>query len=536
MTTSTDSSADTRFPAAIRALPTRTIALGTVGSLLILLSAFGAGGVLVRDPLLSRGPLSWVRYGHGLLLATGILYLGFGLIVWAWVRLGRHVLAGRVGGRAVAVASACWTVPLLFAPPLFTRDVYSYFAQGALALGGHDPYEVGPIALSDPDIVQNVHEFWQSTPAPYGPLFVLLAKGVAAVAGNNMILGVVLMRLVLVVGLGLLVWALPRLVRHLGGTVRVAMWLAVAGPMTVVHLVGGPHNDLLMVGLLAAGTALVLDRRHVAGIVLVSLAVAVKATAALALPFLVWVWAGHLESTPLRRFVRACAAAVLTFVVTFAATTLVAGVDLGWLGSLDSSSNIVNWLSLPTAVGEFVHWVVGIDDAYKSWFVNIARGIGALIFLVIAVRQWWWARDGGVDAVRRMALVLFAVAILSPATLPWYLTWSFVIAAALPWSRKHLKILVGVCVFLVLTYSPDGEVDLLYNWRVMALALALSVLAGISLTRNDPLGLFAGPEELSVPKKSPAKNPEKPTAEPATGPVENRAVQDPTVPSGYPEA
>lgn len=512
MTTSTDSSADTRIPAAIRALPIRTIALGTVGSLLILLSAFGAGGTLVRDPVLSRGPLSWVRYGHGLMLATGILYLGFGLIVWAWVRLGRHVLAGRVGGRAVAVASACWTVPLLFAPPLFTRDAYSYLAQGALALGGHDPYSVGPAVLSDPDIVQNVHEFWQSTPAPYGPVFVLLAKGVAAVAGNNMILGVVLMRLVLVIGLVLLVWALPRLVRHLGGRVPVAMWLAVAGPMTVVHLVGGPHNDLLMVGLLAAGTALVLDRRHVAGIVLVSLAVAVKATAALALPFLVWVWAGHLESTPLRRFVRACAAAVLTFVVTFAATTLVAGVDLGWLGTLDSSSNIVNWLSLPTAVGEFVHWVVHfVVDGNKSWFVNIARGIGGLLFLVIAARQWWRARAGGTDAIRRMALVLFAVAVLGPATLPWYLTWSFVIAAAMPWSREHLKILVGVCVFLVLTYSPAGE-DLLYNWPFMALALAASVLAGISLTRNDPLGLFAGPEELSTPATNPEPNPAKTAA------------------------
>jgi alpha-1,6-mannosyltransferase len=309
-----------------------------------------------------------------------------------------------------------------------------------------------------------------------------------------------------VIGLVLLVWALPRLVRHLGGRVPVAMWLAVAGPMTVVHLVGGPHNDLLMVGLLAAGTALVLDRRHVAGIVLVSLAVAVKATAALALPFLVWVWAGHLESTPLRRFVRTCAAAVFTFVVTFAATTLVAGVDLGWLGTLDSSSNIVNWLSLPTAVGEFVHWVVHfVVDGNKSWFVNIARGIGGLLFLVIAARQWWRARAGGTDAIRRMALVLFAVAVLGPATLPWYLTWSFVIAAAMPWSREHLKVLVGVCVFLVLTYSPAGE-DLLYNWPFMALALAASVLAGIALTRNDPLGLFAGPEELSIPAKNPEPN------------------------------
>ncbi len=39
----------------------------------------------------------------------------------------------------------------------------------------------------------------------------------------------------------------------------------VASPMTVIHLVGGPHNDLLMIGLLAMGVLLVLERKHAAG-------------------------------------------------------------------------------------------------------------------------------------------------------------------------------------------------------------------------------------------------------------------------------
>src|SRR5437870_498560 len=76
-------------------LPLRTIALGTAGSLLMMVSALGAGATLVHDPLIGRSPLSWVRYGHGLMLATIVIYLGFGMVVWAWVKLGRHVLAGR---------------------------------------------------------------------------------------------------------------------------------------------------------------------------------------------------------------------------------------------------------------------------------------------------------------------------------------------------------------------------------------------------------------------------------------------------------
>jgi len=480
-------------------LPVRTIALGTIGSLLILVSALGAGAILAQDPFLGRGAMSWIRYGHGRMLATVILYIGFLLVVWAWVRLGRHVLAGRVGSRPVLVAAACWIVPMLFSPPVFSRDAYLYIAYGTLPLHGFDPFTVGPGNLDVDPVVDNVDAFWQSTPAPYGPLFILLAKGVISITGTNMIAGVLLMRLGLVIGVGLLLWAMPTLVRHLGGRLPVALWLAIAGPMTVVHLIGGPHNDLLMVGFLAAGTALMLDRRHVLGMVLLTLAVAVKATAAVALPFLVWVWAGHLDSTRWRNFARACSLSVGIFVVTFAAATFVSGVDLGWIGALDAPTAIVNWLSIPTGIGEFIHGVIGlVFDTPKVYFVNALRIIGGVLMLVILVKQWWRARDGGPDAVKRAAIALLVVAVLSPATLPWYLTWGFTLAAALPWKRRQLAVQVTLAVFLVLTYTPAGD-DLLYNWLFIALAAGVSVLAGVSLLRPDPLNVFGPDDEPLTP-------------------------------------
>jgi alpha-1,6-mannosyltransferase len=480
-----------------RPLPLRTIALGTTGSLLMLVSALGAGATLIHDPLLGRGPVSWIRYGHGQMLATLIMYTGFGLVVWAWVKLGRHVLAGRVGSRRVLLAAAAWMIPLVFSPPLFTRDVYAYIAQGTLPLNGFDPYVFGPSALDIANVVQNVHTFWKTSPTPYGPLFILLAKGVVWITGTNLIVGVIAMRLVLMLGLGLLIWSLPGLVRHLGGQLPVTVWLVIAGPMMVVHLVGGPHNDLLMIGFLAAGTVCVLDRRHVLGIVLVTAATAIKATAAIALPFLVWVWAGHLSSTFWRNFVRAAAAAIGVFVATFAALTFIAGVDLGWIMTLGTSSKIVNWLSLPTGVGELVHTLIGIFvDVNKSWVVNIVRAIGGAVLLVFMGRQWWLARHGGPDAVRRAGVVLLAVAVLSPATLPWYLTWGFVIVAAVAWRRAQLAVVVAVAVFLVLTYSPAGE-DQLYNPIYLLLILAGSVVAGISLLRPDPLRLRHAGEDAA---------------------------------------
>jgi alpha-1,6-mannosyltransferase len=476
--------------------PVRTVMLGTIGSLLILVSALGAGAILAQDPLIGRGPLSWIRYGHGRILATLVLYTGFALVVWAWVLLGRHVLAGRVGARPVLIAAACWTIPMLFSPPVFSRDAYLYIAYGTLPLHGYDPFSVGPGILDVDPVVDNVDSFWQATPAPYGPLFILLAKGVMSITGTNMIASVILMKLGLVIGVALMVWAMPGLVRHLGGKLPVALWLAVAGPMTVVHLVGGPHNDILMVGLLAVGTVLVLDRKHVLGMIVLTLAVAVKATAAVALPFLVWVWAGHLESTRWRNFTRACALSVGIFVVTFAAATIVSGVDLGWIGALDAPTAIVNWLSIPTGAGEILHGIVGIFvELPKVWFVTAMRIVGGGLLLWILVRQWWLARDGGPDAVRRAAIALFAFAVLSPATLPWYLVWGFVLAAALRWERRQLAVLVTFAVFLVLTYTPAGD-DLLYDWLFMLLAAGVSILAGMSLLRRDPLNLFHTREPL----------------------------------------
>lgn len=477
--------------------------LGVAASVLMVVGGFGAGGVLVRDPLLTNSVLGFWRYGHGRDLATALVYLGVAMMAWAWVRLGREVLAGHVRGRAVLATAAAWTAPMLVGPPLFTRDVFSYLAQGGLPLAGFDPYAVGPEVL--PGIfADNVHYFWQDTPAPYGPLFILMAKAVALLVGDNIVLGVVLMRLALLPGLALLVWALPELTRRLGGRVPVALWVAVANPVMVIHMVGGGHNDLLVVGLLAAGSLLALrsgqcHRGHAAGIVAVTAAMAVKASAGVALPFLVLVWATHLTGSRAARIAKATAAGLGVFATTFAACTAAAGVGLGWLPALSAPSMIVNWMSLPTGVGELVHSIVGlVADVPKQPFVNGARAVGGAVLLGIAGRQWWAARDGGPDAVRRAGVVLLTAAVLSPATLPWYLSWGMALLAAATWTPRGLARMVFVSLMLVVVYDPGGE-DALYNAPYLAACALLAWLAAASLLRLDPLRLGPAARLLGEP-------------------------------------
>src|SRR5690606_3512268 len=131
--------------------------------------------------------------------------------------------------------------------------------------------------------------------------------------------------------------------------------------------VGGVHNELLMVGLMVAGIVLVVEGRHLSGIALVSLGAAIKATAGIALPFLVWVWMvherdralaeGRRPAAPVRLFVKAAGLGFTVFVVVFGGASLLAGVGIGWLTALSGSSKIINWLSLPTMMAHAVTWV-----------------------------------------------------------------------------------------------------------------------------------------------------------------------------------
>ncbi|HEX2298835.1 MAG TPA: polyprenol phosphomannose-dependent alpha 1,6 mannosyltransferase MptB [Pseudonocardiaceae bacterium] len=486
-----------------------TVLLGLSGSLLLTTMAVGAGGILITDPLITGGPLSWIRYGHGRDLATVGLYLGVGMLVWAWVRLGRDVLAGVASARHVLAASAAWITPMLLSPPLFTRDVYSYLAQGALALRGLDPYEVGPSELPPGPVADNVHYVWQTTPAPYGPAFIFLAKIMSWLTDEDAILGVIGMRLILLAGLGVLVFVLPRLADELGGKRTVALWLMVANPMTVIHLVGGPHNDLLMIGLLAAGVLLTLQRRHVAGIALVSAAMAVKASAGIALPFLVWIWAARLSGSRGIRLLKTGAASLAVFLVVFTGLTMLAGVGLGWIPALNAPSLIVNWMSLPTGAGQLVRFLTSpFHDVSSQPFITVARVIGSVVFLGILGRQWWLARDGGPEAVRRGAIVLLCAALLAPATLPWYLTWGLVLGAALPWRHRPLAAVVAASTWLVLCTYPTGESGL--KSLVYQLAtVAVSLLAAAALLRRDPLRLRATrhPARTETPEPVPARTP-----------------------------
>ncbi|MFF0498110.1 alpha-(1-_6)-mannopyranosyltransferase A [Nocardia aobensis] len=479
--------------------------LGFWGAVLITFGGLGAGAVRRSDPLLEAAHLSWLRFGHGYALATIVVWLGVLSMIIAWVRLGRITIgtgARRGPGSTVTlnelrVIVGIWILPLLFAVPMFSQDVYSYLAQGALLRDGFDPYKVGPV-VNPGVLLDNVSPVWTTTTAPYGPIFLLMGQAITSITGDNVVAGTIAMRLVMLPGLALMMWAVPHMTKHLGGKPTVALWLAVLNPLVLIHLIGGVHNEMLMVGLMAAGIALVLERHHAAGIVVVAIGVAIKATAGVALPFLVWIWMIHERERraaenkgplphPIRTFAKIAGLGVSVFAVVFVAASAAAGVGIGWLTALSGSKKIINWLSLPTVMAHMVTWVTPLNlGEVLVW----TRGLCALALVAILAWTWWRYKSSERDAVMGILIAFVAIVILSPAALPWYYSWPLALAAGFAMSTTTLMILVGLCTWLMLVFQPGGSIGLYNVWHVAA-ATFVAVVAALSLRKVDPLRLRA---------------------------------------------
>src|ERR1700760_1880486 len=466
----------------------RPALLGCLGAVLIMVGGLGAGSTKQHDPLLESLHLSWVRYGHGLVLSSIVLWIGVTLMLSAWLWLGRRALAGAASEFTMVASAAIWLAPLLLSVPLFSRDTYSYLAQGALLRDGLDPYAVGPVENPNP-LLDNVSPIWTITTAPYGPAFIMIARLVTMLVGNHVIEGTMLLRLCMLPGLAMMIWATPRIARHVGANVPIALWVCVLNPLVIIHLMGGVHNEMLMVGLMAAGIALTFEQRHVAGIAVVAVGMAVKATAGLALPFLVWVWMRHLrdrrEYRPLRAFSAASVASVLIVVVVFAVLSGVAGVGLGWLTALAGSVKIINWLSLPTLAANLAHAVGGLFFSVSFYAVlQVTRVVGIAIVAVALPLLWWRFRHNDREALTGIAWAMLVVVLFAPAALPWYYSWPLAVLAPLAQSRRAVAAIAAFSTWIMVIFKPDGAHGM-YSWPHVLLATSVAVLVFRTMDRAE---------------------------------------------------
>ncbi len=437
-------------------------------------------------PVLRVEALSLLReHETGRMLGLAVVMAGLGLLGAAWLALCRQVReSDPVEALDLArYAALLWSAPLLLAPPLFSRDGWSYAGQGMLTSVGISPYEHGPIVLSGP-IVQAIDPRWLATPAPYGPLPLVLGGWGADLTGNPWLL-VVGHRLVALVGLVLLAWAVPRLAAWTGTNPALATAIVIASPLMLANGVGGLHNDLLMAGLMGAALVVAAERGWVWGAALGGAAAAVKLPGGLVC-LGVALLAAPVGAALLVRL-RHLAAVATAAVGTLLGLGLAAGLGTGWVHALGVPGTVTTPLSLPTVLGGLLDLLAGWSGQgpAPATFLDLTRTVATAVAAALLVRLALVTPTGDhAAALRSVAAAVGASLLLSPVVHLWYLLWLVPFVAPLRLPQAAQVALVGGSLVMGLVAPLDSSLHGAYHAIVFGILTCTALTAVLLLTER----------------------------------------------------
>ncbi|MCV7408022.1 hypothetical protein AWC05_19180 [Mycobacterium florentinum] len=489
----------------------RTRLFGATGTVLMGIGALGAGArPVVQDPTFGVRLLNLPSRIQTVSLT--MTTVGAVMMALAWLMLGRFALGKRQMSRGELDRTLMlWMLPLLIAPPMYSKDVYSYLAQSQISLEGLDPYQVGPASglglghvftLSVPSV-------WRETPAPYGPLFLWIGRGISALTGENIVAAVLCHRLVVLAGVAMIVWAVPRLARRCGVAEVSALWLGVANPLLLMHLVAGIHNEALMLGLMLTGAEFALRgidsprlwptswRRLgpdweplgmlLAGSILITLSSQVKLPSLLALGFVTTALA-YRRGGNLRALLLAGGGIGSLSLAVMGLVGWASGLGFGWMFTLGTANVVRSWMSPPTllalATGQ-VGILLGLGD-HTTAVLALTRFIGVLIIMVLVSWLLFAVFRGRLHPIGGLGVALGICVLLFPVVQPWYLLWAIIPLAC--WAtRTGFRETVIVVTLVVGIFGPTANGDRFALFQILDATLAsaavMAVLVALTYTR-----------------------------------------------------
>lgn len=445
------------------------VALGTLGSVATVLAGSRIGAV-PRPPRYHW----WFRVPTGPYWFAHLwLYAGLALMLLGWWSLQHAVAHHWLTTGRLALTGLLWGGPIFLGEPLFSRDVYSYVAQGLLVHAGQNPYHVAPSALGAGPVLDSVAWVWQQTPTPYGPLLTVVARLTSLVGTHSLLAQIFVYRTVALGALITLACLLVPLARHRGWNTQRAQWLVVLSPLTLWAILSSAHNDALMLALLAAGLVLA-DRGHRRwAYVAFALGATIKIPALAATAFVAW---HDMVRVPRRRRAQLALEALGITGVSLVAITLLAGYGWTWLSP--------SALSIPTELRIEITPVVALSVFLAS--VLHACGWAIATHVVVSVGQHL-AEAAAVlfvfylltklhehDFAYLLGIALMAAVLASPTVWPWYALWGLVPLAITRAQRSGFVVLLGGAAMLLV--GPGGSPMLAGNsFYLTAPLLALAI-------------------------------------------------------------
>ncbi len=424
--------------------------------------AIAVGASLPSSPFKLEMPHVWffgvpstnVSSTFGLYFTLAAVYGGLLLLMRVWWGMTR--LYSRCPGVPVkwmAGVFALWSVPMLVIAPLFSRDAYSYAAQGEMVSRHMNPYLYGPFELGNNAYTAPVDKLWGNAPAPYGPFFLQIDGFFARVTFHNELATIVLLRLLALLGVVLIAICVPRLARLYHRDGAELFTLMILNPVTLLHLVGGAHNDALMLGLLVAGLTAAKEKRPIVGIVLCALATSIKAPAALGILYIGWSWLG--PEAPTRDRIRPVVTAGLIGTGVLGFFSYVSGLGWGWVTILGTPGAVRSWTapttSLALAFTGIAHFVgVGVG---LGGVLSVTRFFGLLAAGIAGV--WLLANSDRIGTLKAMGVTLLLFVALGPVVQPWYLSWGLILLAPVALGRLR-SLIIGLSMVTAFIELPGG--------------------------------------------------------------------------------
>jgi alpha-1,6-mannosyltransferase len=327
-----------------------------------------------------------------------------------------------------------------------------------------------------------------------------IGRGISALTGENIVAAVLCHRLVVLVGVGLIVWATPRLARRCGVAEVSALWLGAANPLLIMHLVAGVHNEALMLGLMLAGAEFALrgiDSPRLlptswrpgadweplgmllAGAILIVLSSQVKLPSLLALGFVTMALAYRCGGN-VRALVLAGGGMAALSLAVMALVGWASGLGFGWVFTLGTANVVRSWMSPPTllALGTGqVGILLGLGD-HTTAVLGLTRGIGVLIITVMVAWLLVAVFRGRLHPIGGLGVALGVTVLLFPVVQPWYLLWAIIPLAA--WAtRTGFRLAAIVITLIVGIFGPTANGDRFALFQIVDATVASTIIVAL---------------------------------------------------------
>jgi alpha-1,6-mannosyltransferase len=396
----------------------------------------------------------------------------FAAYAWALVLIARQ--GKGLSSMFIIGASAALCLWVLFVPPILAKDLFNYASYGkALAFHAKNPYIVVPRNFGGDPVLQYID--WKGTISVYGPFFNYFAALTTLVARQSATSNIIAFKLVAFGFFTGSLFMVDSLARRLHPRRRALILAAVAwNPIVIIQLVGGGHNDTMMIFFIVLGFLLYRQERPVLAIASTVLAVLVKTTAVFVLvPMLVLFLRQNARWT-LRKYAEALGVIVALPLAMYLPV---------WPGT----AGFKKIISVGTDYS-----AVSVPSLIRGYLSSALRGLGVrassagslgitgtrllfmLTFLILGAVFTYKARD--LDSlIFYSGAILFAFMMCTTWLMPWY---AGLVGVVMMLSGSYLMVGAGVGLTFVMSLygrGINGWPDNLFP--VMLLLMTVGVLA-----------------------------------------------------------